>query len=145
MQTIYDTADDVVVIDRLPVLNEKNRPGTYILRFEQAIAANSKKTNKPFFKAIFTVVKSEGEGAHPVGAEVAHFITEDPYGYFIKDMKRLVGALTGTKASAVTKANIEELTQSDNPAAGVLVRAKVAPKSESSSFLVVTYESASQE
>lgn len=145
MATIYDRADSVAVTDRSPILNEKGRPGTYVLEFLGAVAGESKKSKKDYFKANFKVIKAEGDDAFQVGTEVAQFFNEDPYDYWIKDMKRLVAALTGTKASQVTGKNIEELTQADNPAQGILVRAKVAPKSEENSFMVVTFEPTAQE
>lgn len=144
MATIYDDADEVVVVERLPYLDAKER-GTaeYLLELEDAFTKAPGKGSTGFFKATFKVIEASGDNPHPVGARVVNFIKPDEYGYHVKDIKSLVAASTNTPVGSVSKANIDEFVEKDDegkvPAAGVRLKARIAPKKEGSNFLKIFY------
>lgn len=144
MQSIYDNADEVVVVDRDPYLDDKTRGACeYTLEFISAFSRKPGAGSTGFFKGTFRVLDgkplSPGANPHKPGTQVVNFIKPDEYEYHIKDIKGMIGALTNTKASTVSKSNIDEVVGEDNPCAGVRVKATIAPKKPGSTFLKVTY------
>lgn len=123
--SIYEEADEVEVKDgfaRHPRLDEKDREGdraNYKLKFISAFSrgANRQTGKKGFFKATVEVLTAEGDNALPAGTLASILIYPRPFDGHIKDIKKLVAALTGTKPSTVSKENIDEIV-ADNPENG---------------------------
>jgi hypothetical protein len=135
--TIFDNADEVKVKDpipRDPLLDDRSRPGDkyrYVLEFLGAFSkgpTTSPKVSAGFFKSRFKVVSADGEDAYDVGSNVTLLITPRAFDGHVKDIKALIAALTNTKMSQVSKANIAESVADnpDNGGAGELNGIKIA-------------------
>mgnify|MGYP003395961518 CR=1 FL=1 len=123
--SIYAGADEVEVggdFTRDPLLDDKERTGNkakYTLKFLSAFSKgpDRKKGSKGFFKTRVEVLTSEGDAALPVGTTASIMVFPRDYDAHIKDIKRLIGAITGTTAKSVSEENIDEVV-ADNPDEG---------------------------
>lgn len=156
--SIYEGADEVEMKDAIPrdpYLDDRERGECrYKLKFISAFSkpADRDQGKDGFFKARFEVLSGEGleESANPFtpGTKVTQYVKPRKFRAHIKDIKRLVAAVTNTKLSTVSEENIDELVQ-DNPdeggageTTGVILSAEL--KRNERGFLNIHYTALSQ-
>lgn len=135
--SLIDGIDNVKVYDEVPNIAQ----GSYELEVENLMADRSKQTGNDYFRATVKVLKAEGQGATPVGTTTQILLSSPKFPeYAIKDMKKLVAAVAGMKASEVTQQNVKTIITDEQPAKGNVFKA-VVTHAKDDDGTVKTYKS----
>ncbi len=97
-------------------------PGTYLLEC-RANKSDKTREGRPYFVAEFTILESSNPD-RPIGTGVSFMVMLDKYiETALGNIKGYVAALYGIEEHLVDEAGVEALIASDNPGAGMRVKA----------------------
>jgi len=113
--SIWDGIESVQADQRLPYL----QPGSYRCSLLKAEEGTSNKTREPFFRIVFKVVTApDFVEATPVGTTCCVVFLRDKWGYYLRDIKNAVAAISGLHPDNVTGDLIKALVDNPDEAVG---------------------------
>ena len=119
--SIWDGIEQAQADQRLPYLT----PGSYRLALVRAEEGVSNKTREPFFRVTYRVLTSTGAESTPAGTTACVIFTKDKWGYYLRDIKNCVAAISGLKSDEVNGDIVKALIDNPDEAEGCEFQADV--------------------
>lgn len=117
---IWDGIESAKGVQNRPFLEE----GDYTVKFDRAREGKSFKGKSYLAIDIDVVAATEASSTKP-GTAASLLFTEDPYKYYLNDIKAFVAALVNEPPQNVNGSMVAELVSDQNPAGGTTLKVSV--------------------